>query len=172
MKTKITLIALLAILISSCSAPKYLPSSDKIDVNQNGSYIKVNFYRAANIPRSLQTYYGGELIAIDSNKMVILSASTHKCATIQIKDVKRFNLRYAKPKHYGWTIPLYTLATIAHGFLLIYTAPINLIVTTAVTISGENAFQYNKRNMTYEKLKMFARFPQGIPPNIDLANIK
>jgi hypothetical protein len=26
--------------------------------------------------------------------------------------------------------------------------------------------------MTYDKLKMFARFPQGIPPDIDLASIK
>ena len=164
MKTKIILTGLLAIIISSCTSPRYLPSSDKIDINQNGSYINIISKTTANID--------GELIAIDSNKIVILLETTNKCMTVPINDVKRFKLRYAKPKHYGWTIPVYTLATIGHGLFLLITAPINLIVTISVTASGENAFQYSDKNMTYDKLKMFARFPQGIPPNIDLANIK
>jgi hypothetical protein len=53
-----------------------------------------------------------------------------------------------------------------------YTAPINLIVTISITVSGETAFQYSDKNITYDILKMFARFPQGIPPNMDLASIK
>ena len=164
MKNKIILTGLLAIIISSCTSPRYLPSSDKIDINQNGSYINIIPKTTANID--------GELIAIDSNKIVVLSEATNKCMTVQINDVERFTLQYAEPKHYGWTIPVYTLATIGHGALLILTAPINLIVTASVTASGENAFQYSDKNMTYDKLKMFARFPQGIPPNIDLASIK
>ncbi len=164
MKNKIILIGLLAIIISSCTSPRYLPSSDKIDVNQNGSYIKVIRKTTANID--------GELIAIDSNKIVVLSETTNKCMTVPINDVKRFKLQYAKPKYYGWTIPVYTLATIGHGLFLIFTAPINLIVTISVTASGESAFKYSKKNMTYDKLKMFARFPQGVPTNIDIANIK
>ena len=164
MKNKIILTGLLAIIISSCTSPRYLPSSDKIDINQNGSYINIIPKTTANID--------GELIAIDSNKIVVLSEATNKCMTVQINDVERFTLQYAKPKHYGWTIPVYTLATIGHGALLILTAPINFIVTILVTASGENAFQYSDKNMTYDKLKMFARFPQGIPPNIDLASIK
>lgn len=171
MKTKITLIALLAINISSCSTPKYLPSSDQIDVNQNGSYITVTLHQTENIPSELLNY-DGELIAIDSNQIILLSATKKQCISIRIKDNDRFKLRYAKPKHYGKLIPVYTLSTLSHGIFLIFTAPINLIVTTAVAISGENDFQYNKRNMTYEKLKMFARFPQGIPHNVDVANIQ
>lgn len=94
-----------------------------------------------------------------------------RCITVAIKDIKRFTLRYAKPKHYGWTIPVYTLFCFTHGIAAIYTLPINLIVTITVTISGENAFQYKQRYITYEKLNMFARFPQGIQPHIDLAGI-
>jgi hypothetical protein len=164
MKTKIILTGLLAIIISSCTSPRYLPSSDKIDVNQNGSYIKVIRKTTASID--------GELIAIDSNKIIVLSETANKCITVPTNEVKRFTLRYAKPKHYGWTIPVYKLATIGHGIFSIITAPVNLIVTISVTASGENAFKYNDKNMTYDKLKMFARFPQGIPPNIDLASIK
>jgi hypothetical protein len=164
MKTKIIISGLFAISISSCTSPRYLPSSDKIDVNEYGSYIKIIHKTASNID--------GELIAIDSNKIVVLTEETKKCVTVPITDVQSFKLRYAKPKHYGWTIPVYTLATIGHGLFLIFTAPINLIVTISVTASGEIAFKYSDKNMTYDKLKMFARFPQGIPTNIDIASIK
>jgi hypothetical protein len=164
MKTKIIIIGLITILFGSCTSPRYLPSSDKIDVNEYGSYISITQRTASNID--------GELIAIDSSKIVVLAEETTKCVTVPITDVQRFKLRYAKPKHYGWTIPVYTLATIGHGLLLIFTAPINLIVTISVTASGESAFKYSDKNMTYDKLKMFARFPQGIPTNIDLESIK
>ncbi len=164
MKTKIVITGFLAFIISSCTSPRYLPSSDKIDVNQYGSYMNIIRKTTANID--------GELIAIDSNKIIVLTESENKCISVPITDVERFKLRYAKPKHYGWTIPVYTLATIGHGSLLIFTAPINLIVTISVTASGESAFKYSDKNMTYDKLKMFARFPQGIPTNIDIASIK
>lgn len=164
MKTNIALIGLLIIFFSSCTSPRYLPSSDKIDVNEYGSYIKIIHKTAYNID--------DELIAIDSNKIVVLTEQTKKCLTIPISEIKHFKLRYAKQKHYEWTIPVFTLATIAHGSFLKFTAPANLIVTISVTASGENAFKYSDKDMSYEKLRMFARFPQGIPSNIDLASIK
>lgn len=154
-----------AVIISSCTSPRYLPSSDNIDVNQYGSYIEI-------ITKGTYPNIDGELIAIDSNKIIVLTESTSKCSTVPTKDIQGFKLRYAKPKHYGWTIPVFTLATIGHGLFLILTAPVNLIVTISVTASGESAFKYSDKNMTYDKLKMFARFPQGIPTNIDIASIK
>ncbi|MBM3161675.1 MAG: hypothetical protein FJZ66_10110 [Bacteroidetes bacterium] len=171
MKTNIALIGLLIIFFSSCTSPRYLPSSDKIDVNEYGSYIKIIHKTASNIDGELIAI-DGELIAIDSNKIVVLTEQTKKCLTIPISEIKHFKLRHAKQKHYGWTIPVFTLATIAHGSFLKFTAPANLIVTISVTASGENAFKYSDKDMSYEKLRMFARFPQGIPSNIDLASIK
>jgi|TARA_B110000902_G_scaffold36526_1_gene38548 hypothetical protein len=164
MKTNIALFGLLIVFLSSCSSPRYLPSSDKIDVNEYGSYLKLHHKTASNIV--------GELIAIDSNKIIVLTEETKTCMTVPVNEVKKFKLWYAKPKHYGWTIPVYTLATISHGWWLIFSAPVNLIVTISVTASGESAFTYSSKDMTYDKLKMFARFPQGIPPDIDLASIK
>ncbi|MFM7759089.1 MAG: hypothetical protein ACKO6J_09160 [Crocinitomicaceae bacterium] len=176
MKTNIALIGLLIIFFSSCTSPRYLPSSDKIDVNEYGSYIKIIHKTAYNIDDELiaidSNKIDGELIAIDSNKIVVLTEQSKKCLTIPISEIKHFKLRYAKQKHYEWTIPVFTLATIAHGSFLKFTAPANLIVTISVTASGENAFKYSDKDMSYEKLRMFARFPQGIPSNIDLASIK
>jgi len=163
MKTNISIIALFLVLLNSCTTPSYLPSSDQIDVNEYGSHIRF---------RTAYSDIEGELIAIDSTEITVLLAEKRTCVTFPLNEVKLFKLTYAQPKHYGWTIPVYTLATIAHGLVAGITAPVNLIVTISVTASGENAFAYSDKNMTYEKLRMFARFPQGIPPNIDLESIK
>lgn len=162
MRNKSLLIFFLVITLSGC-APKYLPSYDKIDVNPYGSYIRVVV--------SLSTVFTGELISIDSEKMVVLEEWTKQCITIKVADVKRFSLRYAKQERYGWAIPVFTLATISHGFFLVLTAPVNLIVAISTTAAGKRAFKYNKKDMDLNKLRMFARFPQGIPENIDLASI-
>ena len=164
MQTKITIISLLMFLIYGCITPKYLPSADNITVNTHGSYIKVIRKKASNVK--------GELIAIDYNELIVLSGDSNKCVTIPVKDIKRFKLRVTEPKHYGWSIPVYTLLTATHGFFAILTAPINLIVTISVTVSGENAFKYSNKDMTYYKLRMFARFPQGVPPNVALNTIQ
>lgn len=170
MKTKFSIILLFALIVSSCTTPAYLPTSDRIDINPSGSYIRVLRKTNENIEASATV--NGELIAIDSNNIIVLSKRTHTCVTVPMNDVKRFELQYAKGKHYGWTIPVFSLASFAHGLFGIFTIPLNLIVTTWVTASGESAFVYKGKNMTNDQLRMFARFPQGIPSNIDLENIK
>lgn len=164
MKTKVFIIVLIAIIISSCSSPGYLPSSDKIDVNEYGSYIKLT--------HNNKSIIDGELIAIDSNQIVVLADEEKICVTVPVSEVKKFSLEYAKPKHYGWSIPVGLVLPFIHGFYSLITLPLHLIVTISVTAAGENAFKYNNKKMTYEELKMFARFPQGIPDNIDIASIK
>jgi len=163
MKTKIIATILLVFFLSSCRLALYLPSSDTIDENEYGSYIKIIHKTKSNIY--------GELIAIDSNNIIVLSDDSEKCEIVSLSDVEQFTLKYANSTNYGWTIPIYTLATIGHGWLLIFTAPINLIVTISINIHGSNAFKYSDKNMTFEKLKMFARYPQGIPSHIDIDSI-
>jgi hypothetical protein len=164
MKINIALFGLLISLFSSCASPKYLPLPSDIDVNEFGSYIKI-------IPLSLPST-DGELIALDKYKMIILTEEKKTCDTVYFKDIDRFRLRYAKPKHWGGTIPAFIVLPFIHGYFSFISIPIHLIVTISVTSSGESAFEYSDENMTYEKLKMFARFPQGIPPGIDLKSIK
>jgi len=163
MKTNIALIGLLIVFLSSCSSPKYLPSADKIDVNEYGSYIKLSCKTGVNIV--------GELIAIDNNEIIVLTEEIRPCMTVPVNEVKQFKLKYAKPKNYTWTIPVYTLATLGHGYFFLFSAPVNLSMTI-LTASGVNVFTYSDKDITYDKLKMFARFPQGIPANIDLTSIK
>ncbi len=102
----------------------------------------------------------------------ILEEKTRKCETVLVSDIKHFELRYAKPKRYYWTIPICAAYPLIHGFYAALTIPIHLIVTTIVTATGEAAFKYRDEGITYENLRMFARFPQGIPPGVELADIK
>jgi hypothetical protein len=168
MKTRLEILLVIVLSVTGCSSPKYLPASDSIDINHYGSHISINYITGDKI--------NGELIAINKEEMVVLMGTDNKnnkrCVSFPLTEIKSFRLAYASPKNYGWTIPTFTLFTIAHGYFFLLTAPINLITTIAVTTSGENAFVYSNKNMTYDKMKMFARFPQGLPPGIDLANIQ
>ena len=164
MRIRFLLIVFLAFMMGSCSSPHYLPQADEVHLNQYGSYIKVKM-RTASVVR-------GELIALDKEKLVVLTSSNRKCVTLPVSEMKSFSLSYAQPKHYGWTIPLFTLVTLTHGMLAALTLPLNLAVTIAVTATGESDFKFNNKNITLHKLKMFARFPQGIPENVDVASIQ
>ena len=164
MKTKLLLMGLIAALISSCSTPKYLPPSNQIDVNQYGSYIRV--------VSATGKEFRGELIAIDTSRMVVLSEMNDSCLTIPIREVAQFKLRYAKPKHYAGSIPVALLLPFINGVFSVFTFPLHLIVTISVTASGEASFKYSNKNMSYDRLPMFARFPQGLPPNVEPDSIR
>lgn len=166
MKTKLYLIGIIILLIGGCIVPGNVPSTDKIDVFEYGSHITILYKKPSNLRLS------GELIALENDTIFVLSSHVKKCRSIPIADVRKFTLSYATPKQYGWTIPIFSLMTITHGWLLIFTLPINIAVTTIATSSAFDASQYTNKNLTYEDLRMFARFPQGIPPGIELDSIK
>jgi hypothetical protein len=165
MKTKLYIIGIITLLIGGCAATGHLPTSDKIDVFEFGSFITL-VYKKSDLKLR------GELIALDSNTMVVLSSETRKCVSIPVSEVGKFSLRYASPKSYGWAPPVLSLLSLSHGYWSVFTIPINLIVTIAVEAESRNSFRYNHENITYQDLKMFARYPQGIPPGIALASIR
>lgn len=167
MKTKsIFVMNILAAFLFGCSGISYLPETDSIDTNRYGSFIQIKTRDGRDAK--------GELLAAAGNDLVVLSQDTtpQRIEKIPFENVERFKLRYAKPKHYGWTIPVSAVATIAHGWYAGLTLPVNLVTTTSVTVGGEKAFTYNQKTMPLYKIQMFARFPQGIPSNIDLARIR
>lgn len=157
---------ILALLSNGCKAPAYLPEAEEIGVNEFGSYIIVDLNKGSDIE--------GELITIDKETLNVLTKEKdiNQLQTIEISDIKSFKLMYAQPKKYGWTIPASALVTVSHGLLAAFTAPANIIVTSIITSHGANAFTYSEKDMSFEKLKMFARFPQGLPTNIKVTDIK
>ncbi|RNI25789.1 hypothetical protein [Rufibacter latericius] len=166
MSTRLLFPSLLLIFLGACGFPKYLPSTDQIDVHQYGSYIKLQPKQGALIK--------GELIAASDSSLVLLTEPAGECLTIHQSAIRQYRIQYAQPKRYGWSIPVYTLFTLAHGYYGAFTLPLNLLVTTAVTIGGINSFSYEGKGktLTFSGLDKFARFPQGIPRGLKLANLK
>jgi hypothetical protein len=167
MKIKIIILGIIAVCFSGCYSPAYLPSSDDIDVNQYGSYIDISCKKGPNV--------SGELLSIDTLCLMVFTPlkgdTSYIISPVNVENINSFSLRYAKPHNYGWSICLFPALTLAHGWYSMFTAPINLIVTISVTVGGSISFKYDNKEMPLDKLKMFARFPEGVPANIDLNNL-
>ncbi|MBE0645879.1 MAG: hypothetical protein IH600_17495 [Bacteroidetes bacterium] len=161
MKNKTLVFALLPLLMTAgCWAPGYIPEVEDIDVNPYGGYLEITNAQGQTAE--------GELIAIDDEKVTILvdpATPKETLRTMAIEHMYRYRLHYAQPVDYTWTIPLFSLFTITHGWFLVLTFPVNLITTIAVTVGGETAFRYTEKEISLQDLRMFARFPQGMPEN-------
>lgn len=158
---------IVAALAVSCAAPvSYLPEQEMIGEEKHGSYIEISTYSGK--------LYAGELIAVGDSALVVREefAGLSHCFLSPILEIKSFSIRYANGKNYGWAVPLYTLGSISHGLFLIFTAPINLIATTVIAVDASRTYEMNSRVMTFEELKLFSRFPQGLPEGITLEMIK
>ncbi|MBN8682942.1 MAG: hypothetical protein J0L99_09815 [Chitinophagales bacterium] len=167
MKTKpafLLLHALFILLLGSCQTAKYLPDSTEIGFGLYGGQVELR--------KTDKQFLTGELIALDSTSLLIRQDANKGCVQVPIAEVNNFTLRYARPKKYWWSVPVYTLVTLSHGFFLVYSAPANAIATSTVAITGENAYQYSQKQLTYDQLRMFARFPQGMPPGVKPEELK
>lgn len=171
MKNNLLLAGLfIAVFLYGCSSAKYLPESDQVGVNQYGSQIEISTHDF--------TVLGELIVAKDSSLIILLDSdnpnekSVKQIKIISVNKIQEFILSYAKHNDYSWTIPVFTLMTISHGAFLIFTLPLNLITTIAINSNASSGFQYNNYSIEYNQLKMFARFPQGIPSNVKLSDIK
>lgn len=177
MNNKVKVIILVIIItLQSCSYPNYLPEYDEIDINQFGSYIEL--YLIDNLKNEDFLKYNsleleGELIAVYDNYILLSLESNHKVIKVPLDIVDYLELHYAKPVDYTWA---YTelLFSVTHGVFLVVTLPINAITVVAVNISSKDSYSYNteKQIISSEMLKQFARFPQGIPDNVDIKDIR
>lgn len=165
MKNNTIIIGLLIIVLASCLPSRHIPSVKEIDVNEFGSYIVIKQEE-----NKLSTV--GELIAVDSSSITLFERKSKECIIVPINKIEKFNLIYAQPKNYFWTIPVFTLATIPHQLLMVYTLIPSLVTTILVYDTGLHAYEYRDKHITYEELRMFARFPQGIPSCVDLESIR
>lgn len=164
MKNKCTFCFFFCFVLISCATPSYLPEPERIPNHPFGSYIKLECKAGKN--------FSGELISVEKDHIILLGENTGKCVVVEKSQIQAFSLQYAQAKRYGWTIPVSSLVSLTHGVFAVFTLPVNLITSIAVTTGGANAFVYKSENLAYKDLKMFARFPQGLPENVLLSDIR
>lgn len=182
MKSKVVLPLFIAMIISGCTLPNYVPYSNQLGTTTHGSYIMVHLISSVRIQ--------GELISADSAELLILSKPEDipdaKISEIPVLSVKSFRLYFARPRNYAWAIipgvvlPLLPFPDpdnredfmIFHGFFAILTIPVNLTAVGLIYAASIADFSLDKNEVSFRDLKKFARYPQGLPPGTDITVIR
>ena len=167
-KNKIFRVPILLVLLMNCSSsyPNFVPKYEDLHLSPYGAHIELVDKNNNKIV--------GEFISINTENFIVLIENVvgkKEIIELAIDKMKLFELTYAQPKDYDVFL-LLPFTTISHGYLFIYSAPITILVTGAVAKGGATAFRYDNDSVSLEYIKMFTRFPQGIPPTIRLKDIR
>ena len=109
----------------------------------------------------------GELIAADDDALHVLTAEG-------LRTVSRAEVRKARLVGYGsegaavgsW-MAVGALSTLSHGYYLVLTAPLLWFLGGAVATSDESRAGF----VPASEFRAYARFPQGLPPGLDLTTL-
>lgn len=151
----------LLLAVAACASspdPRGTRSVDQVARDGHGGWIIVTARHGAEI--------AGELIAIDPGAIRVLGSTG--LISIARSDVESARL-WAWDGEYGRLVAwggLGTASTISHGYFLVISAPI-WIITTAITAAVESrAPLLHYPDDGWDKLAIWARFPQGTPPGV------
>lgn len=152
----------------SVKAPKgAVPSRKGIATSAFGGWVSLSF-----LDSTRQTVEG-EFIAVNNDTVYVMAGDKmDSFKTVDIR-VARIILFSNDATGFGVWTALTSLGTISNGGFLIFTLPMTL-VTGILTTVGEskrvNFFEYPTHD--WEELSKYARFPQGIPPGVNVDHLK
>jgi hypothetical protein len=111
---------------------------------------------------------GGELLAVERDSLFVLTSDSAVNAFATDRLLRATVAYY--DSEWGrlatWTA-LGSLGTISNGFVLILTLPISAIGGSVATAAQSRApIRRVERGGNWEDLRMFARFPAGLPANL------
>lgn len=174
MSRHIIVIVVSILITSSCSVNKYVSTPKEISTFVNGMYFKGEKKKG----NSLDRFFKGEIIAVEENGLHLLTfGKIDTVIYLPKNDVKRGKISIAlssdKPGKYGaWG--LINFLPFAHGVFGVFSLPITAITTgTIISDAARGGYRIRyPKEIAWEDMHKFARFPQGIPSNIDLRDIK
>jgi len=158
-------VALLASTLAGCAsnpAPQtWRPEPREAQRSVRGGWIALDCKEPAK--RRVE----GELIAVDDDALHVLTAEG-------LRAVPRAEVRKARLVGYGdesgalgaW-MALGTLSTLSHGAYLILTAPLLWLTGGGASVADESRGGF----IPEAQFRAYARFPQGLPPGLDLATL-
>jgi hypothetical protein len=153
-------------LISSCaslhSPEDWLPEVHELQSRAYGCWMTLEYFSGG------QTMsVSGEFLAATPGTLFILNENG--VSEISVLAVKRTKLEIFKEKRIAglWAF-LGTLSTASHGLGLIVSAPIWIVSGIALAAAESTAGLKGFDGPPPEGIRMYARFPQGLPKEIDL----
>lgn len=162
---------LAGVLLAACTthhAPRgFLPDTREAQTQAAGGWIEVR-YRPGRGDGELM----GELLAATADSLWIMGSS--RATVIATADVASGRLvgYDARPGTVAVATLVGTLATISNGAFLVFTAPMWIIGGSIATASQGKAALEELPALRWTDIAAFARFPQGIPPSVDLSEIR
>jgi hypothetical protein len=131
--------------------------------SSHGGWIRIETVDAPGTKSRRGPLVEGELIAIDQTAFHVLT-------TAGLRSVPRASARRFTVVGFGneggaltgWSVAG-GISTLSHGWFLVFTAPMWAVVGVIATRSEKHAGVWHDEAFA----RRFARFPQGLPPNLD-----
>lgn len=168
LRTRIAILAGVCSILGCATAnapPGWLPSPTEVRNTAYGAWIELSLVSGEKIR--------GEFIAVSDDTLYVLPAS--RLVAVPAEQVSIMKLSVYDSDVEGlaaWTV-LGFLSTASHGFYLSITAPIWLIVGTVSSVNESRApHKTYDSNVALGDLKIFTRFPQGLPTALDRTAFK
>lgn len=175
------LYVLLALFLSfeSCS-PKYLPFANEFQNYHKGAVIKI---------KTGEQEFVGEILAINDDKLLIkdfnaslgsleLRGPAHEIIEIIRDSIAEARIMIAKATPNEKITPILAIINFilpfTHDVAAIFTLPAAALMNTGSVFlhKGKYFFFDYPRDISWERIEDFARFPGGIPEHINLEMIK
>lgn len=153
-----SLVVLLAVAACATNPDPRTRPVDLVVRDGYGGWIVVTARQGAEV--------SGELIAIDPDAVRVLGPTG--LISIARSDVASARLWAWDGEHARVAVwgTLGTISTISHGFFLVFSAPVWILTTTITTVVETHAPIVSYPDDGWDKLAIWARFPQGTPPGV------
>ena len=167
MRARSTLLGALLVL-SGCAgthAPKdWLPNASEATTQAHGGWVVLRL-----ADRSM---HEGELIAIGPDSLFVLEPSGCRgFAQTQVEHGLLTGYDSEADRLQAWVV-VGSLSTLSHGVFLVGTFPLWLLAGGLATASQAHAGRVSITPTTWEKARLYARFPQGLPEGLDRAEVR
>ncbi len=157
-------------LLCSCAvlqSPRgWLPNVREVQTQAYGCWIIVD-----HISDGKERRTSGELIAISPDRLFVLNE--YGISELLLSAIMGTNLEiYEESTGVGaWAI-LGMLSTVSHGYFLVASAPVWIIAGISAGISESKSGLMKFKGPPTQDVRMFARFPQGLPKETDLRELR
>jgi len=170
MKSRMFTYFIILVLLNSCvSLPNYVPEYHELGTHPMGSFTRINL-------NGTNLYFEGELIAINDQYIYFIQEPTkntiYTIDSVRIEHIYNLDIFFGKNKNYGWAAPFALLFPISQGWFGILTLLPNIIVVLSSVFGSEQAYNFTNIGPHYPYINEYCRFPQGLPEEIDIKEIK
>jgi len=164
----LTVVITAAVVAGACTsnpAPDgWLPDAKNVPANPFGAWIELDIGDSEQ-----ERQVSGEFLAVQSDSLFVLNADRYHAYSIS-------EISHARVAWYdsGYsTLALWTgggsLLSLSHGAFGVISLPLWILVGSLATATQSNSpfAEYVPGESGPESLRMYARFPHGIPPDVD-----